>query len=157
MKTQEVLAELRKNLGLTQDEMAAKLYVTRQAVSRWETGATTPDVKTLQLISQEFGVSVDTLLGRDAVCQSCAMPLTKIEEVGTESDGGFTKDYCQYCYKDGHFAHDHTMEEMIESNLQYLDQWNSSQGTSFSTEEAREILKVHLATLERWKARADQP
>ena len=43
------------------------------------------------------------------------------------------------------------MDEMIETNLQYLDQWNIGQGTSFTIDEARDILKVHLATLKRWK------
>jgi len=56
MKTQDVLVQLRKDLGLTQDEMAAKLFVTRQAVSRWETGATTPNPETMKLISKEFKI-----------------------------------------------------------------------------------------------------
>jgi len=78
------------------------------------------------------------------------MPLTSLDEIGTEEDGGVTTDYCQYCYKDGGFNHDHTMDQMIEINLNYLDQWNSSQGTSYTKDEARDILKVHLATLKRW-------
>ena len=63
METKTVLFELRKKQGLSQDEMAARLFVTRQAVSRWEQGETVPNVDTLKLISKEFGISVDELLG----------------------------------------------------------------------------------------------
>ena len=136
---------------MTQDELAAKLFVTRQAVSRWETGATTPNPTTLKLISQQFSVSVDALLGQDPICQSCAMPLTQIEEIGTESDGGVSVDYCHFCYKDGAFTHNRSIDEMIEANLQFLDQWNAGQGTSYTADQARDILKVHLANLKRWK------
>ena len=152
MKTQDVLVNLRKDNGLTQDEMAAKLFVTRQAVSRWETGVTTPNMQTLKLISKEFKVSIDALLGQGAICQSCAMPLTSFEDIGTERDGGVSTDYCQYCYQNGGFTNDRSMEEMIEVNLQYLDQWNTGQGTSYTPEEARDILKLHLATLKRWQS-----
>ena len=153
METKEALAELRRKQGLTQDEMAEKLFVTRQAVSRWETGETTPNVDTLKLMSREFNVSINELLGeqREVICQSCAMPLHEIDELGTEADGGASSDFCVYCYKDGGYTRNQSMEEMIETNLQYLDQWNTGQGTSYTVEEARAILQVHLATLKRWK------
>jgi transcriptional regulator with XRE-family HTH domain len=154
METKEVLADLRKKGGLTQDEMAEKLFVTRQAVSRWETGETTPNVDTLKLISKEFDISINALLGQpqEFICQSCAMPLHEFEELGTESDGGASAEYCTYCYKDGSFTHNRTMEEMIETNLKFLDQWNKGQGTNYTEEEARAILMVHLASLKRWKS-----
>ena len=46
-------------------------------------------------------------------CQSCGMPLTQ-EILGTNADGSKNEDYCMYCYKDGKFTQDCTMEEMIE-------------------------------------------
>ncbi len=46
-------------------------------------------------------------------CQSCGMPLTE-EVLGTNADGSKNEDYCMYCYKDGKFLQDCTMEEMIE-------------------------------------------
>ena len=153
METKEVLLDLRSKNGLTQDDMAEKLFVTRQAVSRWETGETTPNTETLKLISKEFNVSINALLGQPeiAFCQSCSMPLQKFEEIGTEADGGVSTEYCVYCYKDGGYTRDCTMEEMIETNLKFLDHWNEGQGTNFSEDEAREILMVHLAALKRWK------
>ena len=54
METKDVLLELRTKRGLSQDELAAKVYVTRQAVSRWETGETTPNTETLKLLSNLF-------------------------------------------------------------------------------------------------------
>jgi len=75
----------RKNLELNQDELAEKLFVTRQAVSHWKTGETTPSIDTLKLMSSTFNVSIDELLGiaeNSAVCQSCAMHLRTIEDFG---------------------------------------------------------------------------
>ena len=51
VQTNEVLKRLRVEKQMTQDEMAEKLFVTRQAVSRWETGETTPNVEMLKQLS----------------------------------------------------------------------------------------------------------
>ncbi|MGM9635117.1 MAG: helix-turn-helix domain-containing protein [Candidatus Avispirillum sp.] len=77
METKDVILELRTKNGLSQDELAEKIYVTRQAVSRWETGATVPNTETLKLLSKLFDVSINTLLGspRKLICQCCGMPL----------------------------------------------------------------------------------
>lgn len=64
METKEVILDLRKKLKLSQDEFAARLFVTRQAVSRWETGETIPNIDTLKLIAKTFDISVDELLGQ---------------------------------------------------------------------------------------------
>ena len=165
METREVLAGLRKNKGLTQDEMAAKLYVTRQAVSRWENGETTPNTETLKLISREFDVSINTLLGQPQeessgqsqgqsqgpICQSCAMPLREFDDLGTEADEGVSTEYCVHCYQKGSYTHNRTIEEMIESNLRFLNEFNEQNGLHFSEDEARLTLKAHLATLKRWR------
>ncbi|MBR5952611.1 MAG: helix-turn-helix transcriptional regulator, partial [Pseudobutyrivibrio sp.] len=63
MQTKDVLLELRTKNGLSQDELADKIFVTRQAVSRWENGDTVPNTETLKLLSKEFNVSINTLLG----------------------------------------------------------------------------------------------
>lgn len=63
METKDVILELRTKKGLSQDELAEKVYVTRQAVSRWENGETIPNTETLKLLSGFFDVSINTLLG----------------------------------------------------------------------------------------------
>ena len=63
MDAKETLYHLRTQKGLSQAELAEKIFVTRQAVSRWETGDTTPNTETLKLLSALFGVSINTLLG----------------------------------------------------------------------------------------------
>ena len=63
METKNVILELRTKKGLSQDELADKVMVTRQAVSRWENGETVPNTETLKLLSKEFNVTINTLLG----------------------------------------------------------------------------------------------
>ena len=71
METKDIIYELRAKKGLSQEELAEKIFVTRQAVSRWETGETIPNIDTLKLLSKLFDVSINTLLGspRELVCQ----------------------------------------------------------------------------------------
>lgn len=64
MEPKEILLRLRTQHGLSQEELASQVYVTRQAVSRWETGETIPNTETLKLLSQRFDVSINTLLDR---------------------------------------------------------------------------------------------
>ena len=90
MDTKDMILELRTKMGLSQDELAEKVFVTRQAVSRWENGETTPNTETLKLISKLFDVSVNTLLGspRQLICQCCGMPLAD-GDISRETDGFF--------------------------------------------------------------------
>ena len=73
MDTKEILLELRTKRGLSQEQLAEEVHVTRQAVSRWETGETVPNTETLKLLSRLFDVSINTLLGspRQLICQCC--------------------------------------------------------------------------------------
>ena len=75
METKDVIYELRTGKGLSQEELAEKVFVTRQAVSRWETGETVPNTETLKLLSALFDVSINTLLGtpRQLICQCRGM------------------------------------------------------------------------------------
>ena len=61
METKNVIYELRTGKGMSQDELAEKLFVTRQAVSRWESGDTTPSVGKLKTLARIYGVSLDWL------------------------------------------------------------------------------------------------
>ena len=63
METKNIILKLRTERGMSQDELADKIMVTRQAVSRWENGDTVPNTDTLKLLSKEFDVSINTLSG----------------------------------------------------------------------------------------------
>lgn len=67
MNFNEKLIELRKKEGLSQEELGYKLNVTRQTISKWELGQTTPDMDKLSEISNLFGISVDNLLNEEEV------------------------------------------------------------------------------------------
>ena len=63
----EKLKKLRTDNGLTQDELAEKIYVTRTAVSKWESDRGYPSIDSLKAISKFFSVSIDDLLSSDEV------------------------------------------------------------------------------------------
>lgn len=152
METKDAILELRKRLDMSQDEFAAKLFVTRQAVSRWENGDTIPNTDTLKLIAKTFNMSVDQLLGYPAgLCQSCGMALEHDSDKGTEQDGSKSEEFCAFCYQQGKFTQDITMEEIIELNLRDLDEWNKVAGLQLTEQEARIQLREFLPTLKRWR------
>lgn len=107
METKDVILALRTQKGLSQEELAEKVFVTRQAVSRWENGETVPNTETLKLLSVFWGVSINTLLGspRELVCACCGMPLGD-GSISREKDGCFNEDFCKWCYADGEYTLD---------------------------------------------------
>jgi hypothetical protein len=85
------------------------------------------------------------------ICQSCGMNMKSAGDFGTNDDGTPNQEYCNYCYQNGAFTRDVTMDEMLEINLKYLDHWNEESGNNFTPEQARPILREFLATLRRWE------
>ena len=67
MEFNEKLQELRKNKGLTQEELANDLYVSRTAISKWESGRGYPNIDSLKAISKYFSVSLDDLLSSEEI------------------------------------------------------------------------------------------
>ena len=65
MEFHEKLQELRKKRGLTQEELAEALYVSRTAISKWESGRGYPNIESLKALAKFFGVTVDSLLSAD--------------------------------------------------------------------------------------------
>ena len=72
------IAALRREKGLTQDALAAQLGVSAQAVSKWENGLSCPDILMLPEIAELFGVSVDTLFGRESVNTAVPAPVENV-------------------------------------------------------------------------------
>ncbi len=145
MNTREIIYELRTKNGLSQDELAEKVFVTRQAVSRWENGETVPNTETLKLLSNLFGVSINTLLGapRQLFCQCCGMPLED-EIIGRNQDGTLNEDYCKWCYADGEYTYS-DMDELIDVCIPHMVK------EGFSEDQARAFMKEQLPKLDYWK------
>ena len=145
METKDILKSLREERSLTQDQLAGRVMVTRQAVSRWETGETQPNTDTLKLLSKEFGVSINTLLGspRQLVCQCCGMPLEDAI-ISREKDGTLNEDYCQWCYADGTYTYS-DMDDLIETCIPHMV------SEEFSEDQVRSYMKQMLPTLDYWK------
>ena len=145
METKNVILELRKKAGFSQDELAEKVFVTRQAVSRWENGETVPNTETLKLLSGVFDVSINTLLGspRKLICQCCGMPLDD-STISKEPEGGFNEDYCKWCYADGEYTY-HDMDDLIDVCVKHMAQHG------FTEDQARTYMKDMLPQLDYWK------
>ena len=145
MNTQDVIYRLRTQNGMSQDELAEKVFVTRQAVSRWETGDTVPGTETLKLLSNLFKVSINTLLGspEQLICQCCGMPLED-KILGRNKDGSINENYCQWCYADGVYTYS-SMEDLIDVCVGHMISENVSE------EQARAYLRQLLPTLDYWK------
>lgn len=145
MDTKNVILELRTKMGLSQDELAQKVFVTRQAVSRWENGDTVPNTETLKLLSNLFGVSINTLLGSPnrLICQCCGMPLDD-NIISREKDGALNEEYCKWCYADGEYMYS-DMDELVDICVK-----NMADDTH-SPEQMRSYLYKTLPKLNYWR------
>lgn len=146
METKEILLKLRNKAGLSQEELAEKVYVTRQAVSRWETGETLPNTETLKQLSRIYNVSINTLLGSPSklICQCCGMPLED-EIMSKEKDGSINEEYCKWCYKDGNFTYND-----MESLISFCE--NTMSNETFSKQQVRDYMNNLLPKLKHWSA-----
>ena len=150
MQIKDIIKNLREKNSLTQDQLAERIMVTRQAVSRWENGETQPNTDTLKLLSREFNVSINTLLGspRKLICQCCGMPLEDDEIIGRDADGSLNEDYCKWCYADGTYTYN-DMDDLIDVCVGHMA------GDGFTEEQAREYMKQTLPNLDYWKKHAE--
>ncbi len=150
MATKDVILSLRTKNGLSQDELAEKVFVTRQAVSRWENGETVPNPDTLKLLSALFDVSINTLLGapRKLICQCCGMPLED-SLLSREPDGSFNEDYCKWCYADGQFAYQ-DLQTLTDFLVEHMSNEN------WPAEQARAYFEVQLPQLQHWREKKEE-
>lgn len=147
----DALARLRRERGLTQEELARRLYITRQAVSRWEVGATEPSIDMLKLIARELDVPVTELLDMpEHYCQSCGMMFTAPGQHGHEADGSEAEDFCRWCYENGVYTYETSMDEMIEDCAPRM-----AEAMGWTVDEAASLLGAVLPTLRRWREVAE--
>ena len=157
METKDIILELRTKKGLSQDQLAEKAFVTRQAVSRWENGETIPNTETLKLLSRLFDVSINTLLGspRQMVCHCCGMSLDD-STTSKETDGVFNEEYCRWCYNDGEFTLDFWKryaelggEESFEAfKKQLIDEFNALHVPGLPEADSLNVLSGSFINLE---------
>ncbi len=147
METKDILKNLREKHNLTQEQMAKQVMVTRQAVSRWETGETQPNTDTLKLLSRKFNVSINSLLGSPCllICQCCGMPLNEDSIISREPDGSYNEDYCKWCYTDGKFIY-----KSKDSLIDFLIN-NMPNPDEKSDDERRSLFERQLSQLKHWK------
>ena len=143
----ENIKAIRRSKGLSQQELAVKLNVVRQTVSKWEQGETVPNTETLKLLSKLFDVSINTLLGspRQLVCQCCGMPLEDAN-ISREPDGAFNEAYCKWCYTDGKFVYT-SLEELLD----FLEGHMANE--TWPPEQVRAYFAAQLPKLNHWKQR----
>lgn len=148
METSEIIRQLREKYNMTQEMLAERVMVTRQAVSRWETGEALPNTDTLRLLSGLFDVSINTLLGspRQLFCQCCGMPLYEDGIISREPDGSFNEQYCKWCYSDGAYAYK-DMDSLIDFLVAEMP---NPDGVPEETR--REAYRGQLMQLAHWKA-----
>ena len=143
----DALPRLRRERGLTQEELARKLYITRQAISRWERGETEPGIDMIKLIAHELEAPMTELLDMpEDYCQSCGMMFTAPGQHGHEADGTETKDFCRWCYDDGAYTYETTMDDMIEDCAPRM-----AEAMGWTVDEAASLLGAVLPTLDRWR------
>lgn len=147
MEIRDILKKLREKNNLTQDELAECVRVTRQAVSRWETGETQPNTDTLKLLSKEFDVSINTLLGspRQLICQCCGMPLSEDSLISREPDGSYNEDYCKWCYADGDFVYK-SKDALLDFLVSHMPNPDN-----LAEEDRRIQFGSYLSQLKHWK------
>ena len=78
------------------------------------------------------------------------MPL-RDEVLGTNADGTKNEDYCMYCYKDGQFLQDCTMEEMIQHCAQFVNEVNKGLPQPITKEEYKQMMQQYFPMLKRWR------
>lgn len=84
------------------------------------------------------------------ICQSCGMPM-QAEQYGTEKDGSDNDEYCCYCYEDGGFTQQCSMEEMAD----FCAPIEVEDGRAKTVEEAKTGLMAYFSTLKRWQKREE--
>ena len=100
-----------------------------------------------KLIARELDVPITELLEMpDHYCQSCGMMFTGSGQHGHEADGTETEDYCRWCYEDGAYTYETTMDDMIEECAPRM-----AEAMGWTVDESASLLGAVLPTLERWK------
>ena len=146
MQISEIIINLRKEHDLSQEDLAQTLFVTRQAVSKWERDQAFPESDVLLRITSTFGIPLCTLMGapEQPICQSCGMPMNNFPGAISQNN----TDYCVYCYGSDGYAQEMTMQDMIKH---VVDADGAPKEFWPDEATAQRFLSALLPELERWK------
>lgn len=129
--------------------------VRASTAAMWDTVWNTPlpramavDFEEYTSCGEDMQADINIYIGLADLCQSCGMPMTKAEHYGTNADGSKNEQYCTYCYQNGAFTADCTMEQMIDFCLSMPE----SASLYTDKEAARAQMLQYFPTLARWKA-----
>lgn len=119
-------------------------------------GVEDPEFCVLKFTPQSATYWIDNAFVKDEkymnrYCQSCGMPMPTDDLLGTNADGSANHEYCCYCYKEGAFVQDCTMDEMIDHCVKYLDEFNGACNTQYTKDEAITEMKKYFPMLKRWE------
>lgn len=120
MKFADKLERLRKTRGLSQENIAEKCHVSRQAVSKWESGNSLPDIDNLIIIGQLFGVSLDYLVN-DKIEE--VIPLAPVSYADNTENGVLSKVVGKWCAIQFNFVMYSLMDEWKVKILGYDDKF----------------------------------
>ncbi|MBL1224663.1 zinc ribbon domain-containing protein [Enterococcus sp. BWR-S5] len=84
------------------------------------------------------------------ICQSCGMDIEMDKDKGTNTDGTLSSEYCLYCFKEGSFTNNLTIDQYVEIGLDYSPEYKAATSEKEKVQ-IKEQAKAYLATLKRWK------
>jgi len=139
----ENFKKYRKLAGMTQEEVANFLFVTPQAVSKWETGYGTPDISLLVPISEIFGISTDELLGNTA----------KVNEHLGEADGSYEERYKRH---QALLKHNPTNADILSKLLSITAEWLAAEHKKMTEEQSEHLISSAEDYSERLRSKSDR-
>lgn len=143
------------DIEIVKDDTLKRSLWSDWMIEHFPCGVEDPEYCVLKFTPKSATYWIDNLFVKNGkflniFCQSCGMPMQTTDLFGTNKDGSANQDYCCYCYKDGDFVQDCTMDQMIEHCIKYLDEFNGACNTNYSKDEAIAIMKMRFPMLKRW-------
>ena len=149
MSIGQVIKVVREERGLTQSQFAHELFVTQQALSRWEKGTAEPSIDMIRLISTRFEVPMARLMempDNGFAKESCAMPFYRRKTMAPNRMEREARLY-SYCYDDGVFLQDYAnSDELIAACAPMM-----AESCHISVEQAEDCMSALLPNLKRWR------
>ena len=146
------IMRLRKEAGLTQEQLANALGISYQAVSKWENGVSCPDISTLPLIADLFGVSIDSLFGRET--EAPAVVQEEPKRAPRTTPGPMTTPCTRCCFGDTTISAAETWIIRRKSGSSFAMKARPSTSTAIFPSPARGMCRATSRQAAEWTAAA---